>query len=113
MAAIPEREYQAVTLTHRESTGREIRSEADSVDFSSTGPRLLARAPPAPSRGPECRRLQLAPASCERSMMFRNVILDRDLPGEGVSSLETRITGHTSAASDTRVPMPFCGNDPG
>ena len=44
---------------------------------------------------------------------FGNVILDRDLPCEGASSLETRVTGHTSAASDTRVPMPFRGNDPG
>jgi hypothetical protein len=46
-------------------------------------------------------------------IVFGNVILDRDLPGEGEFSLERRMTGHTSAASDILVPMPFRDNDPG
>jgi hypothetical protein len=114
MAAIPEGKYQAATVTHRESTGRRIRPEADNVDFSSTGPRLSARASPAPVARPGMQALATrARVLCAIDDRPGNVILDRDLPGEGVFSLEARVTSHTSAASDTRVPMPFRGNDPG
>ena len=114
MAAIPEREYPGSNVDASRKYRARIRPEADNVDFSSTGPRLLARAPPAPVARPGMQALATrARVLCAIDDRFGNVILDRDPPGGGMPSLGTRVTGHTSAASDTLVPMPFCGNDPG